>query len=158
MSTVKRFYGRYCDLVDPYHVADSKFISDMRAQSTHSKTFIYRFLYLIFTDLFHRWHMYFNSQVMLTTHEHLITPLFEGPCLGTKYYRTDLRVRTYEFEYFDHFTLRLRHVSEICTSPMLHVNFGDCVHCLALNSMNSAKCYVAPALCLHIRNSMKASV
>ena len=23
---------------------------------------------------------------------------------------------------------------------------------------NSAKCYVAPALCLHIRNSMKATV
>ena len=23
---------------------------------------------------------------------------------------------------------------------------------------NSAECYVAPALCLHIRNSMKASV
>ena len=29
MSTVKKFYGRHHDLVDPYNVAVSKFISDL---------------------------------------------------------------------------------------------------------------------------------
>ena len=34
-----------------------------------------------------------------------------------------------------------------------------CIKCImSCHNKNSTECYVAPALCLHIRNSMKASV
>ena len=50
IATVKKFYGRYHDLVDPYNIAVSKLISDLMAQSKHRKAFKYRIF--IFTDLF----------------------------------------------------------------------------------------------------------
>ena len=81
VATLKKFYGRHHDLVNPFNVAVSRIVSDVFASGAISR--LPKSRTYASTDIFFRsglwaWWAKLACQVMLTIRERLITPFVLG--------------------------------------------------------------------------------
>ena len=82
VATLKKFYGRHHDLVNPYNMAVSRTVSDVLPMTSHKMTSkipdICFYLHFLRSGLWAWWAKLVAYQVMLTIRGRLITPFILG--------------------------------------------------------------------------------